>query len=249
MNVRHSLIIGATSAMAEHTTRRLAADGDHLYLAARDPARLEVLAADLRVRGAAEVQVLPAFDAADPQSSAPLLQAVADTIPRLDLVLIAHGRLPDQTACTADSDRAAEAVEINFLSPLRLCTPLANRMQAQGSGTLAVIGSVAGLRGRQSNYIYGAAKGGLQIYLQGLRNRLHPHGVRVLTLLPGFVDSPMTAHLPKGPLFVSADRAGALIYRALTRSKADVVYIPGFWRLIFWIIRAIPESIFKKLKL
>jgi len=244
-----TLVIGATSAMAERAARRFAADGDRLLLAGRDRGLLDNVADDLRVRGASEVKRLPTFDALDPESLTRLIDAVerGDTVP--DRILIAHGTLPNPDTAHHDPDAAARALDVNFTSVVRLCTPLAALLERNGGGTLAVVSSVAGLRGRQSNYIYGAAKGGLILYLQGLRNRLHPAGVRVLTLLPGFVDTPMTGHVAKGPLFVSAETAGRLIHRAITRGRGDVAYIPFFWRPILWIIRAIPEPLFKRLKL
>ncbi len=240
-----TLILGATSAMAEQTARLLAADGDKLILAARDPERLEILAKDLKVRGASEIQVLPPFDA----SKADTFDALLDEAGEVDRVLIAYGSLPDQEALENDPAGIRREMCTNFGSVIDLSSRIATRMQAKGSGTLAVISSVAGLRGRQSNYIYGSAKGGVILFLQGLRNRLQPHGVRVITLLPGFVDTPMTADIEKGPLFASAAKAGACIHKAITRGKCDVVYVPGFWRFIMWIIRAIPEPIFKRLKL
>ncbi len=207
------------------------------------------MAADLRIRGAAAVDVLPAFDAASREGMQPLLDALNDIPEPLDVILVAHGVLPDQAACEDDPAQAADALAVNFTSGVHLCTVLGNRLADQGSGTLAVISSVAGLRGRKSNYVYGAAKGGLNIFLQGLRNRLFSKGVRVITLLPGFVDTPMTAEIDKGPLFVSAGTSGRLIHRALTRGRRDVVYIPFFWRYILWVIRSIPETLFKRLSL
>ncbi len=246
---RNILIIGATSAMAEQAARLFAADGDTLLLAARDPEALADIAADLRLRGAADVHTLPPFDALRPTTHSALLQAASETVPRLDIVLIAHGVLPDQARCERNTDELLRSLEINLLSPLRLCNALAGTLLAQRTGTLAVISSVAGLRGRQSNYIYGTAKGGLHLYLQGLRNRLHPHGIRVVTFLPGFIDTPMTAALTKGPLFCPAETAGRLIHKHLTQTRADIAYIPGFWRPILWILRALPESLFKRLSL
>lgn len=242
-----TLLLGATSAMAEHTARRLAADGDTLILGGRNPEKLEILKQDLLARGAGAVKVLPPFDAAAPDSLPPVLEALKSVDP--DRVLVAFGDLPDPEDCEADPVAAARVLQVNAVSVMQLLTPLANRMEAQEDGVIAVISSVAGLRGRQSNYHYGAAKGALNVFLQGLRNRLQPVGVRVVTLLPGFVDSPMTAHLDQGPLFISAEKAGELIHKALTTSKADVVYIPGFWRWIMLIIRLIPEPVFKRLKL
>jgi len=129
-----------------------------------------------------------------------------------------------------------------------LLTLLANRFEAQRHGTLAVIGSVAGDRGRQSNYVYGTAKGALAIFLQGLRNRLHPAGVRVLTVKPGFVDTPMTASFKKGPLWAAPEAVAAAIVAAVERGR-DVIYTPWFWWGIMTLIKLVPERVFKKLKL
>lgn len=249
MNPETTLIIGATSAMAEQAARLFAADGDMLWLSARDQTRLQELAADLKIRGAAEVRVLPGFDAAEPGGTDALCAEIRNGEGRIDRVLVAHGSLPDQASCAEDAAKAARELEINFVSVVRICTAVAERLESQGEGTLAVISSVAGLRGRQSNYVYGAAKGGLNVFLQGLRNRLHPAGVRVVTLLPGFVDTPMTSDIEKGPLFVSAATAGARIHRALVSGRGEIVYVPFFWRIILGVIRAIPEALFKRLKL
>jgi NAD(P)-dependent dehydrogenase (short-subunit alcohol dehydrogenase family) len=166
----------------------------------------------------------------------------------LDVALVAHGVLPDQARCQADSDEALASLEVNLLSVVALLTPLANRFEAAGGGCIAVISSVAGDRGRQSNYIYGSAKGGLDRFLEGLRNRLFRSGVAVVTLKPGFVDTPMTAGLRQGPLFATARRAGRAVHRAIERRR-DVAYIPWFWRPIMAIIRALPEPVFKRLRL
>jgi decaprenylphospho-beta-D-erythro-pentofuranosid-2-ulose 2-reductase len=246
---RNVLILGATSAIAEHAARAFAAAGDTLALAARDTARLGAIAEDLRVRGAPAVHILPKMDALDPRTLGPCVAAAWEILGEVHIALVAHGHLPEQEDCEHDAEAAAREIEINFGSVVRLCTDLANRFQAQGEGVLGVISSVAGLRGRQSNYIYGAAKGGLNIFLQGLRNRLASHEVKVITILPGFVDTPMTADLPKGPLFASAEAVGQRIQRALAAGKPDVLYTPLFWWPIMLIIRLIPEPIFKRLKL
>lgn len=243
------LLFGATSAMARHTARVFAAQNAALALVGRAPEPLEALAQDLTLRGASAVHTFPHADINDPPATLRALDAAWTALGTVNYILIAAGSLPDQTETHTSPPALRHALETNFLSPALLCHALADRLTAQGHGTLAVLSSVAGLRGRQSNYSYGAAKGGLTLFLQGLRNRLHPRGIRVLTLLPGFVDTPMTAHVPKGPLFISAPKAGTLIHRALTRRKADIIYIPGFWRLILLIIRAIPEPLFKRLKL
>jgi len=125
---------------------------------------------------------------------------------------------------------------------------MAEIMEEQGHGTIAVISSVAGDRGRMSNYVYGAAKGAVSTFLQGLRNRMSHKGVHVLTIKPGFVDTPMTKDVDKNFLFASAKQVGNGIYNAI-ESKKDVVYLPPFWKLIMMIIKLVPESIFKKLKM
>lgn len=240
-----TVIFGATSAMAEHTARLLAADGGNLILAARDTERLQILADDLKLRGAGEVKVLPPFDATRPETFQALVEEAGD----FNQALIAHGQLPEQEEVEDDPTLIQVQLQINQNSIIDLCTRLVDKLEGHEHATLAVISSVAGLRGRQSNYIYGTAKGAVNVFLQGLRNRLQPKGIRVLTLLPGFVDSPMTADIDKGPLFVSAEKAGACIHKALTKGKLDTVYVPFFWRYIMWVIRSIPETIFKRLRL
>jgi short-subunit dehydrogenase len=241
------LIIGATSGMAEAAARLFAADKARLFLIARNAEKLALIAANLRDLGAESVWTESA-DLTDDSRHGELLEQAQKSLGRIDAALIAHGSLGNQKACEQNYAQTEQELRVNFLSPVSLCTHLANILERQGGGTIAVISSVAGERGRQSNYVYGAAKGGLTRFLEGLRNRLAPKGVAVVSLIPGFVDTPMTANLKKGPLFASAAKAGAIIHRAIQR-KRDVVYVPGFWRLIMLIIKSIPEGIFKKLKL
>jgi decaprenylphospho-beta-D-erythro-pentofuranosid-2-ulose 2-reductase len=240
------LVVGATSAMAAEAARIYAAHGARLFLTGRNSQRLEAVAEDLRVRGAAvETAVL---DATDRRRCEEVVEAAWTSFGGLDVALVAHGVLPNQARCQVSVADAVDAMEVNFLSTVALLTPLANRFEAARAGCIAVITSVAGDRGRQSNYVYGAAKGGLDRFLQGLRNRLFHAGVAVVTLKPGFVDTPMTAGLKQGPLFASARRAGRAIHRAIERRR-DVAYIPWFWRPIMAIIRALPEAVFKRLRL
>jgi short-subunit dehydrogenase len=156
--------------------------------------------------------------------------------------------LGDQKACEQDFSLAEKEIRTNFLSCVSLLTLISNEMEKEKAGTIAVISSVAGDRGRQSNYIYGSAKGALNLFLQGLRNRMYPLGVRVLTIKPGFVDTPMTAAFKKNILFAKPDQIARGIVKAIDRKK-DVVYLPFFWWGIMAIIKAIPEWIFKRLKL
>lgn len=241
------LIIGATSAIAEASARLWAARHASLFLVGRRAEQLEVIAADLRVRGAALVECL-VMDACDTAAHATMLDAAEAALGALDIALVAHGSLPDQKACEASVELTLKEIDTNALSVIALATRLGDRFEKQGNGTLAVISSVAGDRGRQSNYVYGAAKGMVSLFLQGLRNRLEKTGVQVLTIKPGFVDTPMTAAFPKGALWAKPESIARGIVRAVD-GKRDVVYLPGFWRLIMLIIRHIPERIFKKMSL
>ncbi|WP_301101741.1 SDR family oxidoreductase [Propionivibrio sp.] len=241
------LIIGATSAIAEATARLWAARGDALFLVGRRAGRLNAIAADLRLRGAAAVGCC-VMDACASESHAAMLDAAVAALGGLDVALIAYGSLPDQKACEASVDLTLREINVNGLSVIALATLLGNKFAAQGAGSLAVISSVAGDRGRQSNYVYGAAKGMVTLFLQGLRNRLARLGVQVLTIKPGFVDTPMTAAFPKGALWAKPDAIARGIVRAIEQ-KSDEVYLPAFWWLIMTIIRHIPERVFKRLSL
>jgi hypothetical protein len=245
--MRRVLIVGATSAIAEATARRFAQRGDALFLAARSVERLRAIADDLRVRSAAPVETA-AFDASDFASHAALVDQAEAALGGLDLVLIAHGTLPDQKTCEASFDQALRELQVNALSVMSLLTAVANRFEQQGRGAIAVISSVAGDRGRQSNYVYGSAKAAVTAFLGGLRNRLQPAGVHVLTIKPGFVDTPMTRDFPKGALWASPAEIARGIEKAIDQRK-DVVYLPWFWRPVMRLIREIPEPIFKKLRL
>jgi decaprenylphospho-beta-D-erythro-pentofuranosid-2-ulose 2-reductase len=247
MTMRRIFIFGATSAIAEATARRFAVAGSSFFLVARDRNKLEALADDLRVRGAADVATAVA-DALDFDHHQALVNAAFEALSGLDTALIAHGTLPDQKSCEQSFETVRRAFEINALGVMSLLTHVANRFEAQGFGTIAVLGSVAGDRGRQSNYVYGAAKGAVSVFMQGLRNRLHRRGVHVLTIKPGWVDTPMTAAFRKGILWACPQKIAAGIYNAIENSK-NVVYLPWFWSPIMRVIRTLPESIFNRLRL
>ena len=205
------LIIGATSAIATETARCYAADGARLFLVARSPERLEAMRDDLRVRGATQVDTY-ALDLTNIDGHAAMLDAAKQALGRIDAVLIAYGTLGDQKKSEASVETTLREWHTNATSTIALLTLLANDLERQRHGTLAVISSVAGDRGRRSNYVYGAAKGALSIFLQGLRARLSKSGVKVVTVKPGMVDTPMTAHMRKSPLFASPQRVGRDIY-------------------------------------
>jgi hypothetical protein len=188
------------------------------------------------------------LDANDLPRHGPLLDHATTLLGGLDTVLIAHGTLPDQATCQSSVEQTLAELHTNAISTIALLTVVANRFEAQGFGSIAVISSVAGDRGRQSNYVYGTAKGAVALFLQGLRNRLDRHGVHVLTLKPGFVDTPMTRGFRKGLLWAQPEGIAKGIVAALDR-RADVVYLPFFWRYLMLAICSIPERVFKRLSL
>jgi decaprenylphospho-beta-D-erythro-pentofuranosid-2-ulose 2-reductase len=243
------IILGALSAIAEATARLWAEHHAHLLLAGRDAAKLDAVAADLRLRGA-EVEVFAADLAADQAWRA--FPEMAKRLGQVDIVLLAYGTLGDQKRAEAELEEAERVLTANFTSAAGWCLAAAKLLEKQKHGTLAVIGSVAGDRGRASNYIYGAAKGGLAVLVQGIAHRLAKAGARAVLIKPGFVDTPMTAHIArKGPLWATPESVGKIIVRAAGQGSSNrtAVYAPGFWRWIMLVIRAIPNSIFHRTKL
>lgn len=241
------LILGATSAIAHETAKNFAADGADMVLVARNEAKLQSVRDDLEVRGAKSVTAIPA-DLTQIEQHPTLIHQVKETLGGLDAVLIAHGTLGDQDASQASLETTLQEFNTNGLSYISLLTVLGNHFEAQRQGCIAVISSVAGDRGRGSNYVYGSAKSAVTAFSSGLRNRLSKVGVSVVTIKPGFVDTPMTAHIKKNALFAKPEAVGKRIYRAMLKGEG-VVYVPWFWQYIMMIIRSIPEGIFKKLSL
>ena len=240
------LIVGATSAIAQATARLFAERGDRLLLLARDGERLVAIASDLESRGAQAV-TWELLDVDDIERHREVLGAAETTLEGIDIALIAHGVAPDQEACEREFSATAAAFHTNTLSTLSLVTELAARFAARRGGALAVISSVAGDRGRPSNYVYGTTKGAVSLFLQGLRGRLHPRGVHVLTIKPGYVDTPMTEHHRKGFLWAQPDRVARDIAKAIEK-KRNVLYTPWFWRPIMALVKLIPEAVGKRLR-
>jgi short-subunit dehydrogenase len=245
--MRRILITGATSAIAQEAARHFAADGDAFLLVGRDPDKLAAVADDLRARGANEVAV-EVVDLIDLARCSRLIGEAVEKLGGLDALLIAQGTLPDQTACEANPVLALREFSINAMGPITLLLRAATHFESQGSGCIAVITSVAGVRGRRSNYVYGSAKAAVSTFLEGLRGRVGHAGVSVVDVRPGFVETPMTAHLPKTALFASAASVGQRVYRAMVAGE-DVVYTPWFWRWAALAIQLIPRSIFTKLSI
>jgi len=241
------LVIGATSAIAHAVGRRWAGRGARLFLVARAAALLEANAADLRVRGAVDVRTA-VLDANDVERQGALVEAAFRAFDGLDIALVAYGTLPDQLRAQGSVGETLAALDTNARSVIAWLTVLAQAFDAQGAGTIGVVSSPAAERGRASNYVYGAAKAAVSTFASGLRHRFANTPVRVVTIHPGFVDTPMTAHLPKGPLWATPDAVARDIERALDHANG-VVYTPWFWRWFMKVVRALPERVFLRTRL
>lgn len=241
------IIVGASSVIAHETARHFAAEGAEFFLVGRTPEKLEMVRDDLTARGA-KFATTYIMDANDLDRHQTMLDTAIETFGMVDAILIAHGILGDQSAAEASVTETLKQLETNFLSSVSILTLVANYFEEQKRGAIAVISSVAGDRGRGSIYVYGSAMAGKTAFLQGLRNRLAKSGVSVLTIKPGRVDTPMTSHLRRSPLLADPAFVGEQIYKAMKKGK-DVIYVPGYWRYIMFIIRNIPEFIFKRLSM
>lgn len=241
------LIVGATSAIARGVAAGFARRGYDLVLAGRDQEEHARIAQDLAIRHGIQARTAE-FDAVLYQGHQGFVDRVWDESGGLAGAVLCFGLLGDQAEATASPEAARRIVETNFLGAVTLLTPLANRFEQQRHGFLAALGSVAGDRGRQSNYVYGAAKGGLALFLQGLRQRLTRSGVTVTTIKPGFVDTRMTWGLPG--MFLVADPAavGETAVKAILAGQ-PIRYVPWFWRWIMMVIRMVPERVFMRVKM
>ncbi len=240
------VIFGATSAIAYEVAKIHAERGYRIALIGRSPEKIEVLAQDLRVRGSKDLKTF-ICDLNDNSAHQHVINSIFE-LGIIDRILFAHGTLPNQKDIEDSVEATMQCIQDNALSTIRLLTLIAPKMVLQKRGLLAVISSVAGDRGRKSNYVYGASKGFLTRFCEGLRNRLLNDGVHVLTIKPGFVDTPMTAEFPKSGLWATPQKVGADITKAMDK-KRNTIYTPWFWQCIMLIIQHIPEPIFKKLSL
>ena len=240
------IILGATSSIALEVQRQLARRGCELLLVARSPHRLAELQSDLTVRGASQVLTYSA-DLASIQQHAAIFEFAQRMLPDFDTVLLAYGSMHNQKDAETSIDVLLEELQVDFVSSAAILTLFAADLERRGTGCLAAITSVAGDRGRRSNYVYCSAKGGLSLFLQGLRSRLYPSGVRVITVKPGPVQTPMTDHMPHAARFADPGQVARDIVRALERRSPDVLYSPKIWRFIMTTVRLIPEVIFKRL--
>lgn len=241
------LIIGATSSIAEQCARIWATRGYELYLVARNEEQVKSIASDLRIRGAAQVATY-CIDITKKEQHVALLDAAENKMDGIDTVLIAHGTLSNQKSCEQSVDETMAEIKINALSTISLLTLIANRFEAKQEGTIAVISSVAGDRGRASNYVYGSAKAMVTAFMSGLRQRLYKSNVAVVNIKPGLVDTPMTAAFKKGLLWSKSDVVAKMTVKAIDKRKSEV-YIPAFWWPVMTIIKVIPLNFFRKLSL
>jgi decaprenylphospho-beta-D-erythro-pentofuranosid-2-ulose 2-reductase len=259
--MKSAVIFGANSSIAEQVIYKLAQNGYNLYLLARNISDLERINNDLKVRFQNIEIFIESYDASQEKGQIidKKLELIYSKMPNIDLFLFAHGVLPEQQKAEQDWNYALNTIEVNSLSIMEVCNKIAIKVENTAlntntniknrSITIAVISSVAGLRGRQSNYIYGAAKGMLNVFLSGLRNRLHKYNVQVLTILPGFVDTKMTKDIvKKGALWATPQDVANDVMKAIVRKK-DILYTKWFWKYVMLIIMCIPEKMFKKLKL
>lgn len=241
------LILGATSSIARALAHALARQGAALHLVGRDLAEVERVGRDLAIRYQVPIS-WSGFEAQNYSSHGDVLEKAIAHLPHLDGVFVSLGELGEQTQAEQDFSHAQRIIESNYTGVVSVLTPIANYLEQQKQGFIVGISSVAGDRGRQSNYVYGSAKGALSLFLQGLRSRLSKSGVHVMTVKPGFVDTKMTFGKAGMFLVASPDYVADQILSALNREK-NIAYVPWFWFWIMTIIRSIPESLFKRLKL
>jgi short-subunit dehydrogenase len=219
--------------------------GREVLLCARDAGALRRQAGDLEIKYGPKVRTRVWNLLDHPDHAAAMEECFARPV---DGVFMAAGVMFPQSECEGDDEKTLLTFQVNLVSVAVLLNRFAERFALQGSGFISCVSSVAGDRGRQSNFIYGSSKAGLSAYLQGLRNRLAPKGILVQTVKPGFVRTRMTAAMPDSPLMAQPEKAARDIVSAIIKRK-DVVYTPFFWKYIMLIIRAIPERVFKRMKL
>ena len=245
MSTQRIIIIGATSAIAEHCARLWARSASNFVLVGRDRAKVERVADDLRVRSPQSSVETFTLDFLDVNAITNLAQQLGQA--KMDIVLIAHGDLPVQSSCEQDLRLAQATLQINGVSPALFAEAFAMQLAKQEQGTLAVIGSVAGDRGRKANYVYGSAKGLVERYVQGLQHRFAFSGIKIMLIKPGPTATPMTAHLP-GTGLASVDSVARTIVKAIQAGRPEV-YVPAKWWLIMRVVQHLPRWIFNKLNI
>jgi decaprenylphospho-beta-D-erythro-pentofuranosid-2-ulose 2-reductase len=242
------LLFGASSGIGGALARRLAAEGYDMILAGRDKDDLASRARDLEVRYGVATEVV-LFDALDFDSHPGLIEACFQAAPRgLEGVAVCHGAMSEPEAAVSDFATARHMIDVNYASVVSLLDRAAEHFERQQRGFLCVVTSVAGDRGRASNYHYGSSKAALSVYLEGLGVRLGRAGVKVVDVRPGMVDTRLTYGLPGLVLVAQPETVAADAWRAI-RTGRSVVYSPWFWRVIMGIIKLLPNFVFKRLPL
>jgi short-subunit dehydrogenase len=245
---KHIVIVGATSGIAEQCARIWIKESAlMLTLVGRDRNKTQTLANDLAVRNPSATIKVVTTDFLSPKEIAQSVETIFTEAP-VSIALIAHGSLPDQQQCQQDLKFNQHTLEVNGISPVLFAEAFATQMEKAQQGSLALIGSVAGDRGRASNYVYGSAKAMITAFTSGLRQRLHKSNVAVVTIKPGFIDTPMTAEFKKGLLWAKPEAVAATIVKAIDAEKSEV-YVPAFWWAVIAVIKAIPNDIFKRISL
>jgi len=244
------LVLGATSAVAQafckQSLQNQNSSPHEFYLVGRNQIHLETIASDLKVRGAKAVYI-HTMDLNLCTQHEELIKNVLTQLHSLDWVLVAHGILGEQRSAEHDTPQMLDILNTNFISQASLLNSIANVMEKQGAGVITVLSSVAGDRGRRSNYIYGSAKAAISTYLSGLRVRLYKSNVSVITVKMGFVDTPMTSQFKKSPLWAKPEQIAKKLVPLMENKTNGEIYLPFFWRYIMFIIRSIPSLIFNKL--
>jgi decaprenylphospho-beta-D-erythro-pentofuranosid-2-ulose 2-reductase len=242
---RRILVFGASSAICQEVLKLYAVEGAQFFLVARNEDKLVAIADDLVVRGGT-FRGTACYDFNDWQQHEGAVAEGAVCLGGIDLAIVAHGSLPDQDECEISSAAVKTCMDDNFTSAAVIIQACAAHFVQQEQGTLAVFSSVAGDRGRKSNYVYGAAKSGIDTLLQGLRGRFSGSGVNIVNIKPGMIESPMTSHMKTGLLWSTPKAVAPSIYKAISRGRA-VCYVPGYWRIIMLVIRCLPAGIMARL--
>jgi len=241
------LVLGATSPIARAIAREYASSGHSIFVAARNGDEASRIAADLRTRFQVET-ASASFDARNFAGHQALVDGAVERMGGFDVAVIAIGELGVQAEAQQDFEKALSIIEVNYTGAVSLCERIARHMEERKSGCIVGISSPAGDRGRKRNYFYGSAKGGFSLYLQGLRGRLAPSNVHVLTVKPGYIDTAMTRGMQTRIPIASPESVAQAIVKA-QRQRKDTLYFPWFWRPVMFLVKAIPERMFKRLNI
>lgn len=244
-NRQRILVFGASSAICSELLKLFAHKEGSFYLIARDAPKLSAQKADLEVRGG-NVAGQECYDFNQWDTHEAAVGRALEALGQIDVAIVAHGSLPDQSECETSPASVRACMEDNFMSAAIIIQCCAAALSVQGSGTLLAISSVAGDRGRKSNYVYGSAKSGIDALLQGLRARFTGTGIQIVNVKPGMIETPMTAHMKSGALWSTPQAIAPTIMRALEKG-GGVYYVPGYWRFIMWVIRLLPNAIMARL--